>query len=176
MWGENYAQEGEKVGRLVNAVINFTDPAEAELFEALNEKLGNNATFITQLAVSAGSLPLGSRPIDVSKFSKAERDELLEMADTHWRFKKTMPQMPKAFEDWVVRAAALRFRPPEFPPEEPDTKPAPPPVDRKIAAAAQAEIDEIYGGTHKLSEAWKRSDPAARAYLRSLFQTTTNGK
>lgn len=176
IWGENYAREGEKVGRMLNAVVNFTDPEEAEFFDVVSEKLGNNATWINSLAIFAGSLPLGSRPIDVSKFSKAERDELFEKADAHWQFKKSVPQMPKVFENWVVRAAALKFRPPEFPPEEPDTKPAPPPVDPKKAKAAQVEIDEIYSGKHRLSEAWKRGESSARAYLRSLFQATTGEK
>jgi len=176
IWGEHYDREGEKVGRMVNTIVNFSDPEEAEFFDVVSEKLGNNATWINSLAIFAGSLPLGSRPIDVSKFSKAERDELFEKADAHWQFKKSVPQMPKVFENWVVRAAALKFRPPEFPPEEPDTKPAPPPVDPKKAKAAQVEIDEIYSGKHRLSEAWKRGESSARAYLRSLFQATTGEK
>ncbi|MDZ4346122.1 MAG: hypothetical protein U1E51_27230, partial [Candidatus Binatia bacterium] len=160
LWGENFDREGEKVGRMVNAVVDFQNPAEAEFFDVVSEKLGNNASWINSLAIFAGSLPLGSRPIDVSKISKDERQQLIEKLDAEsgGALKKAMPQMNKTFEDWLVRAAALKFHPPEFPPEPPDTKPAPP-VDPKKARAAQADIDEIYSGTHKLSEAWKKGDP-----------------
>ena len=176
MWGENYDREGEKVGRMVNTIVNFSDPEEAEFFDVVSEKLGNNATWINSLAIFAGSLPLGSRPIDLSKISTAERAELLEKAFATWQLKKAAPKMNKTFENWVLRAAALKFRAPEFPPDDPDTKPPAAPVDPKKVKAAQGEIDEIYSGKHKLSEAWKKGDPSARAYVSSLFRATTGGK
>lgn len=179
LWGEGdaYEQKAEAAGRTVHALIDFGDDQDVAIFDAFDARIGNNPQVADYLAQIADKIPQGKRKIDLTGISTAERDRLAGQADAflfQGAFRKAMPEGNEMFTNWLAKIGVKLFTPPE-PVEPSDAKPAAP-VDPKKAKAAQTEIDQIYSGKHKLSEAWKKGEPAARRYLSSLFQALTNGK